>query len=91
MERKFVLLKGGIKMNNQEALDKVIGNFIAKLETTEAGSEEHKALVDAIAKLEDKSLEMQRRQKQENVNSRMTFLSTTLNASRWLKIAWIAG
>lgn len=47
-------------MNNQEALDKVIGNLIAKLETTEVGSEEHKALVDAIAKLEDKSLEMER-------------------------------
>lgn len=47
-------------MNNQEALDKVIAGFIAKLEETEPGSEEHKALVDAIAKLEDKSLEMER-------------------------------
>ena len=47
-------------MNNQEALDKVIGELLAELETTEAGSEQHKALVDAIAKLEDRSLEMQR-------------------------------
>lgn len=47
-------------MNNQEALDKVIGNLIAKLGETEVGSEEHKALVDAIAKLEDRSLEMER-------------------------------
>ncbi|MBO5887449.1 MAG: hypothetical protein J6Q60_05460 [Bacteroidaceae bacterium] len=47
-------------MNNQEALDKVIGNLIAELEDTDVGSEEHKALVDAIAKLEDRSLEIQR-------------------------------
>lgn len=47
-------------MNNQEALDKVIGSLIAELEGTEVGSEEHKALVDAIAKLEDRSLEIQR-------------------------------
>ena len=47
-------------MNNQEALDKVIANLIAKLEETEVGSEEHKALVDAIAKLEDRSLEIER-------------------------------
>ena len=47
-------------MNNQEALDKVIGNLIAELEGAEVGSEEHKALVDAIAKLEDRSLEIKR-------------------------------
>ncbi len=47
-------------MNNQEALDKVIANLIKKLEDTEVGSEEHKALVDAIAKLEDRSIEIER-------------------------------
>ena len=47
-------------MNNQEALDKVIGSLITELEMTDVGSEEHKALVDAIAKLEDRSLEIQR-------------------------------
>ena len=47
-------------MNNQEALDKVIGNLIAELEETDIGSEEHKALVEAISKLEDRSLEMER-------------------------------
>lgn len=47
-------------MNNQEALDKVIANLIDQLEEAEVGSEQHKSLVDAIAKLEDRSIEMER-------------------------------
>lgn len=47
-------------MNNEALLNKVIEYLLKKVENTEDGSEQQKALVDAIAKLEDKALEIQR-------------------------------
>lgn len=47
-------------MNNEELLNKVIGHLLEKVESAEVGSEQHKSLVDAIAKLEDKALEIER-------------------------------
>lgn len=47
-------------MNNETLLNKVIEYLLNKVENTEDGSEQQKALVDAIAKLEDKALEIQR-------------------------------
>lgn len=47
-------------MNNEALLDKVIEYLLKKVENTEDGSEQQKALVDAIAKLEDKSLEIKK-------------------------------
>jgi hypothetical protein len=47
-------------MNNEALLNKVIEYLLNKVENTEDGSEQQKALVDAIAKLEDKALEIQR-------------------------------
>lgn len=47
-------------MINENALNMVIGNLLAEMENTDVESERHKALVDAIAKLEDRALEIER-------------------------------
>jgi hypothetical protein len=47
-------------MTNKEALDKVIAELIEKIKGMDVGSDEHKAAVDALAKLQDRSTEMER-------------------------------
>lgn len=47
-------------MVNEETLNKVIANSLAKLEDMEPGSEGYKELVDTVAKLQDKAIEMER-------------------------------
>lgn len=47
-------------MLNEELLNKVIKRLLEKLEETEEGTDTHKSLVDAIAKLEEKAIEIQR-------------------------------
>lgn len=47
-------------MLNEKLLSKTVEYLLKKLEETEVGSDKHKALVDAIAKLEDKLIEIQR-------------------------------
>lgn len=47
-------------MLNEKLLSKTVEYLLEKLEETEVGSDKHKALVDAIAKLEDKLIEIQR-------------------------------
>lgn len=47
-------------MLNEELLSNVVKHLLEKLEETEPGSEQHKALVDAISKLEDKVIEIER-------------------------------
>lgn len=47
-------------MTNKEALDAVIAKLIEKIEDMEVGSEEYRAAVDALAKLQDRSIEMER-------------------------------
>lgn len=47
-------------MLNEELLSNVVKHLLEKLEETEPGSEQHKALVDAISKLEDKVIEIKR-------------------------------
>ncbi|MBR5862204.1 MAG: hypothetical protein IKZ08_02645 [Bacteroidales bacterium] len=47
-------------MNNRESLDKVIAKIIEKMEGMDVGSEEYKAAADTLAKLTDRSIEMER-------------------------------
>lgn len=47
-------------MRNQEALDKVIAKSIETIEGMEPGSDEYRAAADTLAKLMDRSIEMER-------------------------------
>ena len=47
-------------MINENALNKVIGNLLEEMENTDVESDRYKALVDAVAKLEDRALEIER-------------------------------
>ena len=60
-------------MMNQEALDKVIAKLIEKMGDMEPGSDEQRALADTVAKLTDRSIEM------EKVNLESTDKEATRN------------
>ena len=59
-------------MNNQEALDKVIAKSIETIDDMTPGSDEQRAAVDTLAKLMDRSIEMERlnQERMDKANAR---------------------